>query len=243
VIGGYNCNQLLDSLDYDLIKNNPKILCGFSDITALSCAIYKMASMVTFSGPHFSTFGCIKGMNYTIDYFKKCFMTNEPISVMSSANWSDDEWYLNQENRTFLPNDGFGVINHGKAEGIIVGGNLCTLNLLHGTWYMPNLTDTILFIEDDYLVFPEIFDRDLQSLVMQPGFEGVKGIVIGRFQRASKITFDIIVDICLRKKELLHLPIIANADFGHTMPMFTFPIGGRAILDASTSNPSLIFEW
>lgn len=242
VIGGYNCNQLLDHLDYQLIKSNPKILCGYSDITALSCAINKMASLVTFSGPHFSTFGCVQDMDYTIDNFKRCLMAKEPVEILASSTWSDDEWYLDQNNRNILPNDGLIVINHGKAEGRIVGGNLCTLNLLHGTKFMPDLNDTILFIEDDYLVFPEIFDRDLQSLIMQPGFSEVRGIVIGRFQRASKMSFDLLADICRRKTELSDMPIIANADFGHTMPLFTFPVGGHAKIDA-TKAPSLTLQW
>lgn len=243
VLGGYNCNQLLAHTDYELIKNNPKILCGYSDISALTNAIYQKTGLLSFSGPHFSTFGCLKGMDYTIDYFKKCLMTERTIEIRPSSTWSDDEWYLDQDSRNFLPNAGFFVINHGKAEGTIIGGNLCTLNLLHGTEYMPKLKDAILFIEDDYLVFPEIFDRDLQSLIMQPGFSGVKGIVIGRFQQASKMSLDILADICRRKTELSDLPIVANADFGHTLPIFTIPIGGKARLETTGANPSLTLEW
>ena len=182
-------------------------------------------------------------MSYTIEHFKSCLMESAPIALKASKTWSDDEWYLDQDNRMLIPNDGLLLINQGKAEGTIVGGNLCTFNLLHGTEYMPDLEDTILFIEDDYLVFPEVFDRDLQSLIMQPGFFGVRGIVIGRFQQQSKMPFETLVSICRNKKELDGIPIIANADFGHTLPMFTFPIGGKATLDATKENPSLTFEW
>ena len=73
-IGGFNSNELLSRIDYDLIKNNPKILCGFSDITALSNAIYAKTGLVTYSGPHFSSFGMLKGLDYTIEFFKKCLM-------------------------------------------------------------------------------------------------------------------------------------------------------------------------
>lgn len=77
-IGGYNSNQLLRYLDYDLIGANPKVFCGFSDITALGTAIYAKTGMVTYSGPHFSTFGMEKGLEYTLEYFKKCLMDTEP---------------------------------------------------------------------------------------------------------------------------------------------------------------------
>ena len=73
VIGGFNVNQILDYIDYELIKNNPKIICGFSDITALLHAIYAKTGLVTYYGPHFSSFGMKKGFDYTLKYFKKIF--------------------------------------------------------------------------------------------------------------------------------------------------------------------------
>lgn len=243
VLGGYNTNQMLEQIDYELIRKNPKIFCGFSDITALSNAIYKKTSLVTFSGPHFSTFACEQGMDYTLDCFTKCFMTSDAIDVQSSSTWSDDAWYIDQKSRNFIHNDGMIVINPGFAEGTIIGGNLCTLNLLQGTPYMPDLAETVLFVEDDYLVFPEIFDRDLQSLIMQPGFEGVRAVVIGRFQKESKMSLDSLNQICGSKPQLARLPIIANVDFGHTLPMITFPIGGRASVDARIKSPALKIEW
>src|SRR5699024_2083738 len=146
VIGGYNVNQILDYIDYDLIKENPKIICGFSDITALTNAIYAKAGMITYSGPHFSSFGMKKGFEYTEKYFKKMLMQSESIEIESSNEWSNDSWFKNQENRTFIKNVGMKIINEGEAEGKIIGGNLCTLNLLQGTEYMPDLEETILFI-------------------------------------------------------------------------------------------------
>lgn len=243
VIGGYNSNQLLNYLDFDLIKNNPKILCGFSDITALSNAIFAKTSLINFCGPHFSTFACIKGMDYTIDYFKKCLMSHDSFKVLASDTYSDDEWYKEQDKREFLPNEGMKIIQAGKAQGQIIGGNLCTLNLLQGTSYMPDLNNKIIFLEDDALVFPEIFDRDLQSLIMQPGFDQVRGIVIGRFQKASNMSIFALTEICLGKKELQGLPIIANVDFGHTSPIITFPIGGQVHMDATGLKPYLSLSW
>ncbi|CAH2213114.1 S66 family peptidase [Tepidibacter aestuarii] len=227
VIGGFNSNQLLDYIDYDIIKNNPKIICGYSDITILSNAIYKITGLVTYSGPHYSTFGMEKGIDYTIDYFKKCLMSEEVFELTPSEKWSDDMWFLDQNNRMFYENNGYITVNKGSAKGEAIGGNLCTLNLLQGTKYMPDLKDKIVFIEDTSSSFAEEFDRDLQSLIHQPDFDKVKGIVIGRFQVGSKITKEKIIKIIKTKKELNNIPVIADVDFGHTTPHITFPIGGE----------------
>jgi muramoyltetrapeptide carboxypeptidase len=239
VIGGFNSNQLLRYIDYDLIKNNPKILCGYSDITALANAIYAKTGLVTYSGPHFFNFGEIKNFDYTLEYFHKCLFQEELFAVQPSKKWSDDLWAENQENRMFYDNKGFLIINEGEAEGAIVGANLCTFNLLQGTEYMPDLKNTILFIEDDYESVPHIFDRDLQSLIHQPDFSGIKGIVIGRFQKKSGMTNELLIKIVKTKKELENMPVIANVDFGHTTPMITFPIGGTVKIQAGNSEAKI----
>lgn len=239
VLGGYNCNQLLRHLDYDLIRQHPKILCGYSDITALQHAILRQAGLVTYSGPHWSTFGCLKGIEYTLDSFQRCLTSESPIEVRHSPNWSDDAWYLDQQNRTFFPNEGTVVLQEGEASGTILGANLCTLNLLQGTAFMPTLAGSLLFLEDDYESHAVTFDRDLQSLLHQPGFDKVMGLVIGRFQQASSVSLKTLRLIIASKKELRHLPVVANFDFGHTQPMFTFPIGGEATLKARSPQATL----
>lgn len=133
VIGGYNSNQLLNKIDYKLIEKNQKILCGFSDITTLSNAIYKKTGLITYYGPHFSSLGMVKGIEYTLDYLKNCFFTSNPYELLPVDKWSDDEWYLDQVNRNFYKNEGYIVINPGYATGTVIGGNLCTFNLLQGT--------------------------------------------------------------------------------------------------------------
>ncbi len=233
VIGGFNCNQLLSYLDYELIKNNPKIICGYSDTTAITNAITAKTGLVTYSGPPFSLFAMKKEFEYNLEYFKKCLMQNDEIIVKASETWSDDAWYLDQEKRNLIKNEGYVVLNQGVAEGTIVGGNLCTFQLLHGTEFMPNLKDTILFVEDcvggeDEFVVN--FDRDLQSIIHQPGFDKVKGIVIGNFQANSGMDLEKLKLIIKTKKELDDLPILANVNFGHVNPIFTFPIGGIAKL-------------
>lgn len=238
VIGGYNINQLLDYVDFELIKENPKIFCGFSDITALSNAIYAKTGLVTYYGPHFSSFGMIHGFDYTLKYFKEMLTESKEVIIESSNEWSDDSWYKDQENRNFIKNDGMKVINHGKAEGIIIGGNLCTLNLLQGTEYMPNEENIILFLEDDDIVkneFVREFDRDLQSLIHSMRGKNIKGLVIGRAEKEANMTENKWIEIIETKKELENIPVIINADFGHTTPIFTFPIGGYASIDTTNN--------
>jgi len=238
VIGGFNCNQLLTYLDWDLIKNNPKIFCGYSDITALNNAIFAKTGLVSYSGPHYSSFGQELYFDYTLEYFKKCLFSDKDFEIEPSSQWSDDEWYKDQKQRNLIKNNGFLIINEGKASGTILGANLCTFNLLQGTEYFPKfLDDTVLFLEDDNESLPHTFDRDLQSLIHQPDFKNVKGIVIGRFQKASKMSDDLLVKIIKTKKELNNLPVIANVDFGHTDSKITFPVGGMVEIDTNKTRP------
>lgn len=233
VIGGFNSNQILGCLDYELIKNNPKILCGYSDITALANGITAKTGLITYSGPHFSTWAMKKEFDFNLEYFKKCLMAEDEFIVESSKTWSDDAWYIEQDNRKIERNEGFVILNKGEADGTIYGGNLCTLNLLQGTEFMPDISNSILFIEEDDMAgnyFGVEFDRNLQSLIHQPDFDKIKGIVIGRFQKNTDMTFEKLRHIIETKKELKNIPIIANVDFGHSNPLITFPIGGTARL-------------
>lgn len=228
VIGGFNSNELLSYLDFDLIKANPKILCGYSDITALATAITTKADFITYSGPHFSSFQMEKLQEYQTEYFRKCVMEPSEFIIEPSDVWTDDAWYLDQENRQYEPG-GWKVYQEGRAKGQLFGGNLCTLNLLQGTEYMPNLKDSILFVEDDELTIPETFARDLTSLLQTAGI--IKALVIGRFQRASKMTEEQLLFILDKHPLLQQIPVLYDVDFGHIQPFFTFPIGGEVEID------------
>ncbi len=240
VIGGFNSNQLFDFIDWELIKNNPKVICGFSDITAINNAFFAKTGLVSYSGPHYSTFGQKLHFDYTMDYFKKCVMSSDPFEMKPSKEWSDDEWYLNQDIRSPMPNEGYWIIHPGKAQGTILGANLCTFNLLQGTQYMPDLTNSVLFLEDDFESQPHHFDRDLQSLIHLPNFSGVKGLAIGRFQKRSNMTAKFLEQIINTKKALSTIPVIANVDFGHSDPKITFPVGGTVSLDVSPSSVKIV---
>lgn len=240
VIGGYNSNQLLNSLDYKLIQANPKRLCGFSDITALSNAIYAKTGLVTYSGPHFFNFGQKNCFEYTLDSFFQCHFVPRPYAVKASETFVDLYWSTNQDHSEYLKNPGWKVLQEGEAQGTIIGGNLCTFSLLQGTQFMPAPAgDVILFIEEDSESMPHTVDRDLQSLLHQPIFKQVRGIVFGRFQRAGQMTPELFHKIITSKSELRGLPIISDVDFGHTTPMITFPIGGTAQMIAQHERPRI----
>ncbi|XVQ16107.1 S66 family peptidase [Spirillospora sp. CA-255316] len=239
VIGGYNSNELLPFLDWELIRANPKILCGYSDITALQNAALARTGLVTYSGPHWSTFGMRDHFEQTLHWFASVMFDDAPLPLTPSARWSDDLWFLDQDNRELIPGEGWWQIRPGTAEGRVVGGNLCTLNLLQGTPYMPSLDGAILIVEDDFESHPATFARDLTSLLQLPDAPGIRGLAIGRFQRASRMTRPLLEQIIDAQPALTGLPVLANIDVGHTYPLATFPIGGQARLTITETQASL----
>ena len=232
-IGGNNSNQLLEYIDYDIIAENPKIFCGFSDITALLDAIYAKTRMVTFSGPHFSSLGMLKGIEYTVENMQKMLFGDGKNQLRPSPEWSDDLWFLDQNNRVFVKNDGYWKLQDGAAEGTLVGGNLCTFNLLLGTAYRPPFVkDTILFIEDTENCNIAEFTRNFQAIIQQPDFDNVKAVLIGRFQKKSEVTREQLEFMISRfAPKLKGVPVVANLDFGHSTPLLTIPVGGTAKID------------
>jgi len=241
VIGGYNSNQLLSYLDYDLIRTHPKIFCGYSDITALSNAIYAKTGLITYSGPHYANFGDLMGFDYSLEYLKKCLFTDESFEVLPSPHWNNDEWWIDQRRRIDIPNVGFITIQPGEATGTVVGGNLRTFHYLAGTEYCPSLENSILFIEEDLCEDILHFDSHLTAISQLPNFNGVKGIIIGRFQPQSNVTIETLKLVIANNSQLQNIPIIYGVDFGHTEPKITFPIGGTCSMVAS-DKPTLYFE-
>lgn len=238
-IGGFNSNQLLPYLDYELIKKNPKIFCGYSDITALANAIYAKTGLVTYSGPHYSSFGEKLYFDYTLEYFKRCLISEDSFKVVPSEKWSNDKWYKNQDQRELIVNSGHQVLNSGDAEGVIVGGNLRTFHYLAGTEFIPSLKDAILFVEEDSLEDIHHFDSHLTALSQLPGFQGVRGLVVGRFEKESQIETEDLQAVVKKNKKVSNLPVIYGADFGHTEPRITFPIGGHAKISARPGNTKI----
>lgn len=232
VIGGIHTNQVLPYLDWDLIAEHPKIVCGYSDITALTCAINARTGLVTYNGPHYSTFAMRDHFEQTLAWFRAALWSDQPIDVEPAAAWTDDLWHEDQDNRRVLPNEGHWTIASGHAEGRLVGGNLLVMSLLHGTGYLPDLRDSVVFVEDDAASGTFLFGPHLTQLAQQPGFDEVRGLLIGRFQAEFDMTRDQLEAIIRTRPELDGIPIVANVDFGHTYPILTIPVGGTAVIDA-----------
>lgn len=239
-IGGFNSHELLPHIDYDLIRNNPKILCGYSDITAIQIGIFAHTSLVTYSGPHFSTMAMRYGNNYTIDNLKTMLfgLGDQEISLEASYYVSDDEWYKNQEKREIFSNGKWHCCEKGKAEGMLFGGNLTTLRLLVGTPHWPKITvPIILFVEEDDMNGENtraVFLQNLVALSQACSDLNVVGILVGRLKKIKAFLLDDV--IC---RAFPNVPCIANVDFGHMSPILTIPNGCTARMDSIPENCSI----
>ncbi|HEM6220823.1 TPA: LD-carboxypeptidase [Streptococcus suis] len=227
-IGGFNSNELLPYLDFELIAQNPKIFCGYSDTTALLNAIYAKTGMETYMGPAYSSFKMDSGQQYQTEAWLKA-VTQDSYELIPSPEWSSDAWYLPDAPRTFYPTE-WKIYNPGKASGIAIGGNISTLNLLTGTEFAPRPDNYILFLEeaedDDYLIIA----RHLTALLQ--AYPNPQAVLIGRFPKETKMTEEILLAILDKHPILKKVPVLYDLDFAHTQPLFTITIGGQVELDA-----------
>ncbi|HEL2360970.1 TPA: LD-carboxypeptidase [Streptococcus suis] len=226
-IGGFNSNELLPYLDFDLIAQNPKIFCGYSDTTALLNAIYAKTGMQTYMGPSYSSFKMREGQDYQTQVWLKA-VTQDSFDLIPSPEWSSDAWYLPDAPRTFYPTE-WKVYNPGQASGIAIGGNISTLNLLTGTEFAPRPDEYILFLEeaedDDYLIIA----RHLTALLQ--AYPNPQALVFGRFPKETKMTEEILLAILDKHPIFKTIPVLYDLDFAHTQPLFTIRIGGHVELD------------
>ena len=237
-IGGFNSNQLLEYLDYDLIARHPKILMGYSDITAVLLAIHKMTGLVTFLGPAIMPqFGEAGGLHrYTAEWFHAILMeptlpielTPSNLSIHEQLRWDTEDTRPRREE----PHPGPRVLKDGVATGPIIAGNLGTMLALASTRYFPDLDGVILCVEDDEEESPGTIDRFLTQLRHMGVFERIVALVVGRFHPSVGFSDrDSLRDIVLTATEGCDIPIAVDFDFGHTDPMFTLPNGVRARVD------------
>jgi len=239
-IGGYNSHQLLDELDYELIRKNPKILMGYSDITALLLGIFSQTCTVTYMGPailmQFGEFGGL--FEYTRNCFEQVLMNsaNEQI-VQPSETWTDESlmWDIEDDRQRRLQQfTGWKILKGGEAVGRIVSGNMSTLLLLAGTKYLPDLTDAILCLEDDETANPAIIDRHLIHLRHMGVYEQISALIIGRFPNKTGFTEgdpqENVLTIATRGYSF---PVVYDFDFGHTDPMMILANGVLARLNAT----------
>lgn len=225
-MGGSSANQLLKHIDYGLVKKNPKILCGLSDITALADALYSQTGIVTYYGPHFTMLGASKIADYSIAHIRKTFCSEAPFSLHPSEYYCDSEW----DSQMILNEDGFWPVNSGEAEAKTIGGNLLTINFLLGSKFMPDMKEKIIFLEANKVIDYKDVQNTLQAILNQPGSDKILGLIVGRFQKKTGMTRELFIKMIKNKKELEGIPVVGNVDFGHTIPMLTIPIGGRVKL-------------
>lgn len=214
--GGYGTPRILDLLDYELIRQHPKILVGYSDITALHTAIHKMTNLVTFHGPMVGELGKDPDPLSWCTLFQH--LTN-PVSFESYGGCFEDSY----------------TISPGVVEGEIVGGNLSLLTSTLGTPYEIETKGKILFIED-VSEEPYAIDRMLTQLRLAGKLDVAKGIVITDFhdlniphEKPSLPIDQIFQDIIAP----LNIPFFYGVSVGHCRPNLTIPIGISVQLDAT----------
>lgn len=245
VTGGAGAIQILDGIDDDLVAAHPKIICGYSDISYLCCAILARTGVTTYYGAHFTSFMMRQGAEYLLASFRQCLFDDAPYELQPASHWSDDAWHKDQEHRTFYDHEGWWCIQPGEAEGTLISGNYWVLNMLQGSKFFPPLRDAVLFLEHPAEDKPTLITLDscLRALTFQPEFSGVRGLVIGRYARNGGVTRENLTELIGQIPALRRLPVIANCDFGHTAPIATLPVGGRCQIRADEKqNRILITE-
>ncbi len=230
--GGYGSAQLLDSIDYDLIKKNPKIFCGYSDITALLIAIQKFTGLVTFHGPMLlSAF-----TPFTAKYFEAIIFNNQaPIEMTNPVQSSGI--------RNPYPTR---TIVKGKASSELVGGNLTTISTTLGTPYEIETKGKILFLED-VGEEPYRIDRMLTQLRLAGKFKDVKGIVFGdcvdcgfrQFESSRSWDFTL-GEILNNFFANMKIPVFSGLLIGHSSDQITLPLGAEIELDATNCKLTLL---
>ncbi len=220
VRGGYGAAQLLDRLDYELIRHNPKIFLGYSDITALHLAIQKRAGLVTFHGPvaitHLSP--------WSQNGLRKALFEAQPIGLVTNP----------PDSNSLRPAHTMRTVRSGKARGQLAGGNLTLISTTLGTPFEIETRGRILLLED---VEEDIYriDRMLTHLRLAGKLDGVAGIVFGECKNCppqghtSAYSLGEVIDYLLGP---LNIPVLFGLSFGHTEDQVTLPLGAMATLDA-----------
>jgi muramoyltetrapeptide carboxypeptidase len=230
VRGGYGTPRLLEKIDYGLIRRNPKILVGYSDLTALQLAIYKRTGLITFSGPMLGVEFC-EGMDpFTEEFFWRLLTSPVPLRTISNPGGRP---------LTIVRSPS----RNSSAVGRLLGGNLSMIVSLLGTPFQPRFTNSILFLEE-VGEEPYRVDRMLTQLRLAGVFEAVQAMLIGSFidcvpsnRRRPSLTTDEVLHEMTRNVDV---PILSGLAYGHTPRKLTMPIGVRAKVDAATGSVQLL---
>jgi muramoyltetrapeptide carboxypeptidase len=209
--GGWGCARMLPHIDLTMIPDNPKIICGFSDITTLLLAITKQTGLVTFHGP----------------------VGNSTWEGMTTENFLDV--VQARKSPIVLKNPETKVIREGTATGKLYGGNLSIICSLIGTAYLPDFTNGILFLEETEEE-PYRIDRFLTQLSMTGILDKLSGLVMGTCAKCEpeepekSFTLDEVLDFHFKNRKY---PVIKGFAVGHIKDKFTLPIGIPATLDTA----------
>ena len=225
--GGYGCTRILPLLDYNLIEKNPKVLLGYSDITALHMAIYSKTGLVSFHGPvGISTFN-----EYTVSNLKNILLYS--LENLTLYNAEDDE-HNNSNSFTIIS---------GKSSGRLIGGNLSLMVSLIGTPYDFDPSGKLIFIEE-IGEQPYRIDRMLIQMIEAGKFEKASGIILGEFVDCEPGKNDLnsfsLKEVLYNCLYNLNVPVIYGMSFGHIKNKLTLPIGINAELNSISQTITLL---
>ena len=224
--GGYGSPRILPLIDYSLVRRNPKIFVGYSDLTALQLALFRKCGLVSFSGP-MAAVEMSRGIDpYTEEHFWRMITSAKKLGEIK-----------NPDDRPFEQ------VRIGKASGCLLGGNLSLIASLLGTPYLPSFGNSILFLEE-VEEEPYRFDRLLNHLALGGVFRDVKGILIGELtdvKPADSAKPHLTVNQILSDHfSELRKPILGGLAYGHVARKMTIPLGIRASVDATHQSISLL---
>jgi len=236
--GGNGAVRLLPQIDFDLIKNNPKIIMGFSDITGLLIPIHQMTGLVTFHGP---LLGSFFENAYTFKYFQRALMQPKPIGLVNEPS-SPNPWGSQYAHTRF-------AITQGKARGRLTGGCLTVIRQMMGTPYEIDTEKKIVFLED---VSEEPFsiDRMLTQLLLANKLQKAAAIIVGECTNCrpgesgrKSLPLNRSVESVLRERlGTLGIPVVYGMHFGHSKEKFVLPLGAYASLEVTADGARFEIE-
>lgn len=246
-IGGFNSTDILPYIDFGKIHESPKAFIGYSDVSALLLAIYAKTGMVTFHGPallpEFGEFP--EPFEETIQSWASAVgLRDATYTFAQPKRWTNEflDWSkaLDCRPRSLVESHGWRPLRAGHAVGVLVGGNIETINAIIGTEYLPELDGALLFLEatDSEAYLPRL-QRSLVQLRQSGILTSVSGLVIGRCPDATECFGQKLEDVVLRVCEGTAMPIAMDVDFGHSDPKLTLPIGVAAKLDCDFNRVEL----
>jgi muramoyltetrapeptide carboxypeptidase len=225
--GGYGSPRILDRVDYDLLRRQPKILVGYSDITALLNAVHARAGLVVFHGPMGKEFAGAGGLSpFTAKYFWDVLQPSSPLAP---------DWGRNGDA------NGMRTLAGGVAEGVLVGGNLSVVTSTLGTPYELRCQGAVLFLEE-VSEKPFRIDRMLNQLRLSGKLGQLKGVLLGSFTGCQENGKDELEldEVFADYFKPLGVPVLAGFPAGHVADQATLPIGVRVRLDATAKKLSLL---